>query len=162
MAPKAAAKAPAKSPKAAPAKDDKKKEEAGEPTPAAVPAATSTTAPKNKEEVLAQVNLDGLPPMPRGTPQVEVTFDIDANGIMNVSAEEKSSGKAQRITITNDKGRLSPEEIERMVAEAAQHQKEDEENRERIEARNTLENYAYMTKKAVSEAPPPRPPLSTC
>ena len=103
--------------------------------------------------LLGKFSLDGLPPLPRGTPQVEVTFDIDANGIMNVGAEEKSSGKAQRITITNDKGRLSQDEIERMVQEAAQHHKEDEENRERIEARNTLENYAYMTKKAVTEAP---------
>ena len=103
--------------------------------------------------MLGKFNLDGIPPMPRGTPQVEVTFDIDANGILNVSAEEKSTGKAQTITITNDKGRLSKEEIERMVDEAARHKQDDEKNRARIEARNELENYAYMTKKAAGEEP---------
>ena len=103
--------------------------------------------------LLGKFNLDGIPPMPRGTPQVEVTFDIDANGILNVAAEEKSTGKAQTITITNDKGRLSKEEIERMVDEAERHKQDDEKNRARIDARNTFENYAYMTKKAAGEEP---------
>merc|ERR1719451_253423 len=68
--------------------------------------------------VLGKFNLDGIPPAPRGVPQIEVTFDIDANGILNVSAQDKSSGKEEKITITNDKGRLSKEEIEKMVSDA--------------------------------------------
>merc|ERR1712018_917066 len=71
--------------------------------------------------ILGKFNLDGIPPMPRGVPQIEVTFDIDANGILNVSAVEKSTGKENKITITNDKGRLSKDEIERMVKEAEKY-----------------------------------------
>merc|ERR1711997_579904 len=93
--------------------------------------------------ILGKFNLDGIPPMPRGVPQIEVTFDIDANGILNVSAVEKSTGKENKITITNDKGRLSKDEIERMVEEAEKYKAEDENNRARIEAKNALENYAY-------------------
>merc|ERR1719451_291727 len=78
--------------------------------------------------LLGKFNLDGIPPMPRGQPQIDVTFDIDANGILNVSAVEKSTGKEQKITITNDKGRLSQDEIERMVEEAERYKAEDDAN----------------------------------
>merc|ERR1711871_1077316 len=93
--------------------------------------------------LLGKFNLDGIPPMPRGVPQIEVTYDIDANGILNVSSVEKSTGKEQKITIKNDKGRLSQDEIDRMVEEAEKYKAEDEANRLRIEAKNSLENYAY-------------------
>merc|ERR1712146_878744 len=92
---------------------------------------------------LGKFQLEGIPPMPRGQPQIDVTFDIDANGILNMNAVEKSTGKEQKITITNDKGRLSADEIERMVQEAEKYKAEDEANRVRIEAKNGLENYAY-------------------
>merc|ERR1719488_112488 len=88
--------------------------------------------------LLGKFNLDGIPPMPRGQPQIDVTFDIDANGILNVSAVEKSTGKEHRITIKNDKGRLSAEEIERMVSEAEKYKAEDEANRLRIEDKNAI------------------------
>merc|ERR1712166_721449 len=86
--------------------------------------------------LLGKFQLDGIPPMPRGVPQIEVTYDIDADGILNVSAVEKSTGKEQKITITNDKGRLSKEDVERMVAEAEQFKEEDDKNAERIEAKS--------------------------
>ena len=98
---------------------------------------------------LGQFQLDGIPPMRRGTPQIEVTFDIDANGILNVSAVEKSTGKENKITITNDKERLSKEEIDRMVAEAERFKADDEANKARIEAKNGLENYLYQVKASV-------------
>merc|ERR1719199_86485 len=101
--------------------------------------------------LLGKFNLDGIPPMPRGQPQIDVTFDIDANGILNVNAVEKSTGKEQKITITNDKGRLSQDEIERMVEEAEKYKAEDEANRLRIEAKNSLENYAYSMKSTISD-----------
>jgi len=101
--------------------------------------------------LLGKFNLDGIPPMPRGQPQIDVTFDIDANGILNVSAVEKSTGKENKITITNDKGRLSADEIERMVAEAERFKAEDEVNRQRVEAKNSLENYAYQIKTTLSD-----------
>jgi len=101
--------------------------------------------------LLGKFNLDGIPPMPRGQPQIDVTFDIDANGILNVSAVEKSTGKENKITITNDKGRLSADEIERMVAEAERFKAEDEINRQRIEAKNSLENYAYQIKTTLQD-----------
>merc|ERR1712146_400137 len=101
--------------------------------------------------LLGKFNLDGIPPMPRGQPQIDVTFDIDANGILNVSAVEKSTNKEEKITITNDKGRLTPEEIERMVADAEKYKTEDDVNRARIEAKNGLENYAYSMKNTISE-----------
>merc|ERR1719408_446783 len=101
--------------------------------------------------LLGKFNLDNIPPMPRGQPQIDVTFDIDANGILNVSALEKSTGKEEKITITNDKGRMSADEIERMVAEAEKYKTEDDVNRARIEAKNGLENYAYSMKNTISE-----------
>jgi len=100
--------------------------------------------------ILGKFNLDGIPPMPRGQPQIDVCFDIDANGILNVSALEKSTGKENKITITNDKGRLSQEEIERMVSEAEKYKAEDDNNRNRIEAKNGLENYCYSLKGSIS------------
>merc|ERR1711881_82964 len=98
---------------------------------------------------LGKFNLDGIPPMPRGQPQIDVCFDIDANGILNVSATEKSTGKEQKITITNDKGRLSQDEIERMVQEGEKYKAEDDANRNRIEAKNGLENYCYQIKTSI-------------
>ena len=100
--------------------------------------------------LLGKFNLDGIPPMPRGQPQIDVCFDIDANGILNVSALEKSTGKENKITITNDKGRLSQEEIERMVEEAEKYKAEDDANKNRIEAKNGLENYCYSLKTSIS------------
>jgi heat shock 70kDa protein 1/2/6/8 len=102
--------------------------------------------------LLGKFNLDGIPPMPRGQPQIDVCFDIDANGILNVSALEKSTGKENKITITNDKGRLSQEEIERMVAEGEKYKAEDSANKNRIEAKNGLENYCYSLKSSISSA----------
>ena len=100
---------------------------------------------------LGEFQLSGIPPAPRGVPQIEVTFDIDANGILNVTALDKSTGKDSRITINNDKGRLSKEEVERMVQEAEQHRAEDEEQRARVDARNSLEAYTFQMKSAVDE-----------
>ena len=102
---------------------------------------------------LGNFQLDGIPPMPRGVPQIEVIFDIDANGILNVSASEKSTGKMEKITITNDKGRLSKEEIERMVEESEKYKKEDDEIREKIEAKNDLDTclYNFGNNKELSE-----------
>merc|ERR1711918_5914 len=91
------------------------------------------------------------PPAPRGTPQINVTFDIDANAILNVSAEEKSTGKVNKITITNDKGRLSKEEIERMVEEAEKYKAEDDRHKERIEAKNSLENFCYCVRNNIRD-----------
>jgi len=99
--------------------------------------------------LLGKFNLDGIPPMPRGQPQIDVCFDIDANGILNVSALEKSTGKENKITITNDKGRLSQDEIERMVQEAEQYKAEDDANKNRVEAKNGLENYCYSLKSSI-------------
>ncbi|XP_052781702.1 heat shock protein 70 B2-like [Mya arenaria] len=102
--------------------------------------------------LLGRFDLTGIPPAPRGVPQIEVTFDIDANGIMNVSAEDKSTKKRNNITITNDSGRLSKADIERMVNDAEKYREEDEKQRQRIETRNKLENYMFSVKQAVSEA----------
>jgi len=101
--------------------------------------------------VLGKFQLEGIPPMPRGVPQIDVTFDIDANGILNVSALEKSSGKEQKITIKNDKGRMTAEEIERLVQEAERYKSEDEANRARVEAKNALENYCFQVKSSVND-----------
>jgi L1 cell adhesion molecule like protein len=101
--------------------------------------------------LLGKFQLEGIPPMPRGQPQVEVVFDMDANGILNVSASEKSSGKIEKITITNDKGRLSKEEIDRMVEEAERFKAEDAEMREKIEAKCQLESTVYEARSAYSK-----------
>lgn len=101
--------------------------------------------------LLGKFELSGIPPAPRGVPQIEVTFDIDANGILNVSAVDKSTGKQNKITITNDKGRLSKEDIERMVKEAEQFKNEDEEQRDRISSKNSLESYAFNMKQTVED-----------
>jgi len=93
--------------------------------------------------VLGKFNLEGIPPAPRGTPQIEVTFDIDANGILNVSAVDKGTGKRNQITITNDKGRLSKEDIERMVNEAEKFKAEDEATAKKVTAKNGFENYCF-------------------
>jgi len=100
---------------------------------------------------LGKFQLEGIPPMPRGVPQIDVTFDIDANGILNVSALEKSTGKEQKITIKNDKGRMSADEIERLVQEAEKYKAEDEANRARIEAKNGLENYLFQMKSSMND-----------
>merc|ERR1711981_727264 len=101
--------------------------------------------------LLGKFELGGIPPAPRGTPQIEVTFEIDANGILNVGAEDKGTGKKEKITITNDKGRLSQEEIERMVEEAEQYADEDKKVRERIEGRNSLESYVYSVRNTIND-----------
>jgi heat shock protein 1/8 len=98
---------------------------------------------------LGEFHLKGIPPMARGTPQIEITYDVDTNGILQVSAVEKSTGKAEKITITNESSRLSKEEIERMVKEAEQYKSEDDVVRQRVEAKNKLENYCYNTKSTV-------------
>ncbi|KAI1263210.1 heat shock protein 70 family [Xylariaceae sp. FL1019] len=101
--------------------------------------------------LLGKFELTNIPPAPRGVPQIEVSFELDANGILKVSAHDKGTGKTETITITNDKGRLTQEEIERMVAEAEKYAEEDKATRERIEARNGLENYAFNLKNQVND-----------
>jgi heat shock 70kDa protein 1/2/6/8 len=99
--------------------------------------------------LLGSFHLDGIPPMPRGQPQIEVSFDVDANGIMNITAEEKSTKKTSNITITNDKGRLSKEQIEEMIKKAEEFKDEDNKLKEKIEAKNGLENYLYNLKNSM-------------
>jgi len=101
--------------------------------------------------LLGKFELTGIPPAPRGVPQIEVTFDVDANGILNVSAVDKSTGKENKITITNDKGRLSKEEIERMVQDAEKFKADDEKQKERISAKNSLESYCFNMKSTVED-----------
>jgi L1 cell adhesion molecule like protein len=101
--------------------------------------------------LLGSFHLDGIAPAPRGVPQIEVSFDVDANGIMNISALEKSSGKTKNITITNDKGRLSKEQIEEMIKKAEQFKEEDEKLRENVETKNGLENYLYNLKNSMTK-----------
>lgn len=106
--------------------------------------------PFTKDNVLlGTFDLSGIPPQPRGVPKIEVTLDVDANGILNVTAEDKGTGKKNNIVITADKGRLSKEEIERMLKEAETFKDEDAKNKERIDARNNLESYLYNTKSTV-------------
>jgi len=100
---------------------------------------------------LGKFDLTGIPPAPRGVPQIEVTFDIDANGILNVSAADKSTGKQNKITITNDKGRLSKEEIERMVNDAEKFKAEDEKQKDRISSKNGLESYCFNMKTTIED-----------
>merc|ERR1712110_1240568 len=101
--------------------------------------------------LLGKFDLTGIPPAPRGVPQIEVTFDIDANGILNVSAVDKSTNKKSKITITNDQGRLSKEEIGRMVNDADKFKAEDEKQKERISAKNGLESYCFNMKSSMDE-----------
>ena len=100
---------------------------------------------------LGKFELTGIPPAPRGVPQIEVTFEVDANGILQVAAEDKGTGKAEKITITSEKGRLSEEEIERMVQEAEQYAEEDKKVKERIDSRNGLESYLYNLKNTLDD-----------
>ena len=101
--------------------------------------------------LLGKFELTGIPPAPRGVPQIEVSFEVDANGILQVSAEDKGTGKAEKITITAEKGRLSEEEIERMVREAEEFAEEDKKVKERIDARNGLESYLYNLKNTLDD-----------
>ena len=101
--------------------------------------------------LLGKFELSGIPPAPRGTPQINVIFDIDANGILNVTAEDKSTGKKSKITITNEKGRLSKDDIERMVQEAEKYKAEDEAARKKVEAKNSLETYAYNIRNSMRD-----------
>lgn len=101
--------------------------------------------------LLGKFNLEGIPPAPRGVPQIEVTFDIDANGIMNVVANEKATGKISKITITNEKGRLSKDEIERMVSDAEKFKDQDETMKKRIDAKNQFENFCFQIKNTIND-----------
>jgi L1 cell adhesion molecule like protein len=101
--------------------------------------------------LLGKFQLDDLPQMPRGVPQIEVSFDIDANGILNVNAAEKSTGKTQKITITNEKGRLSADDIERMVQEAEKYKDEDDLVRAKIDSKVKLESYVYQVKNDIKD-----------
>ncbi|KAJ1472371.1 molecular chaperones GRP78/BiP/KAR2, HSP70 superfamily [Baffinella frigidus] len=100
---------------------------------------------------LGKFELNNIPPAARGVPQIEVTFEIDANGILQVSAEDKGTGKSEKITITNDKGRLSQEEIDRMVQEAKEYEEEDKKLKEKIDAKNSLESYIYNIKNTIND-----------
>lgn len=101
--------------------------------------------------LLGKFHLDGIPPMPRGVPQIEITYDVDANGILNVNAVEKSTGKSNKITITNEKGRLSKEDIEKLVQDAEKFKAEDEAIKRRIEAKNGVEAYIGNIKNTLNE-----------
>lgn len=101
--------------------------------------------------ILGKFNLEGIPPSRRGEPQIEVTFDIDANGILNVSAQEKATGKVEKITITNDKGRLSKEDIEKLVKDAEKYKTEDEVLRKKVEGKNAYENYIYTVTNTLTD-----------
>ena len=100
---------------------------------------------------LGKFDLNGIPSAPRGVPQIVVTFDIDENGILQVGAEDQGSAKSESITITNDKGRLSKDEIEQMIKDAERFSEEDRIVKERVDARNSLENYLYTMKNTVED-----------
>jgi len=102
--------------------------------------------------LLGKFELTGIPPAPRGVPQIEVAFEVDANGIMKVSAADKGTGKSESITITNEKGRLTQDEIDRMVAEAEEFAAEDEAQKKRIEALNSLSSYVYSLKSQLGDS----------
>jgi L1 cell adhesion molecule like protein len=104
--------------------------------------------------LLGKFQLEGIPPMPRGMPQIEVTFDMDANGILNVQAAEKSSGKSEKITITNDKGRLSKDDIERMVEEAERFKEADSLLKEKLEAKQKMESQLFQSKSMITDKLP--------
>merc|ERR1712153_264751 len=99
--------------------------------------------------LLGKFELGGIPPAPRGQPQIEVTFEIDSNGILNVGAEDKGTGKSEKITITNDKGRLTEEQIEKMIQEAEQFADEDKKVKERVDAKNAFDGYLHSMRSAV-------------
>ena len=101
--------------------------------------------------VLGKFDLTGIPPAPRGVPQIEVTFEIDANGILQVGAEDKAAGNKERITITNDQNRLTPEDIEKMIKDAETFADEDAKMKDRVDARNELESYAYSLKNQLAD-----------
>ena len=101
--------------------------------------------------LLGKFDLTGIPPAPRGVPQIEVTFEIDANGILQVSAEDKGTGNKEKITITNDQNRLTPEDIEQMIADAEKFADDDKKLKERVESRNELESYAYSLKNQIND-----------
>merc|ERR1712085_75747 len=101
--------------------------------------------------LLGKFHLDGIPPAPRGVPQIEVTFDVDANGILNVSAQDKASGKSNQITITNEKGRLSQADIDRMVPEAEKYKSDDDAQKTKIESKNALENYCFSMRNTLDD-----------
>ena len=101
--------------------------------------------------LLGQFNLEGIPPAPRGVPKIEVTFDIDANGILNVSATDQGTTKTQNITITNEKGRLSKDEIEKMVNEAEKYKEADNKIKKNVDAKNSFENYCFQIKNTLND-----------
>merc|ERR1712080_133280 len=101
---------------------------------------------------LGKFHLDGIPPMPRGVPKIHVTYDIDANGILNVTAKETSTGKDAHIQIKNESGRLSQSDIDRMVREAEENKAQDEEHKQRVDAKNALENYVYSIRNTIDDA----------
>jgi len=108
-------------------------------------------SPKSNNHLLGKFDLTGIPPAPRGVPQIEVTFEIDANGILQVSAEDKGTGNKERITITNDQNRLTPEDIERMIKDAEKFADDDKKVKEKVESRNELESYVYSLKTQLAD-----------
>jgi len=101
--------------------------------------------------LLGKFDLTGIPPAPRGVPQLEVTFEIDANSILQVSAEDKGTGNKEKITITNDQNRLTPEDIQKMIKESEEYAEEDKKSKDKVESRNELESYAYSLKNQIND-----------
>merc|ERR1712107_59388 len=123
----------------------------GQPACSHHPGVRGRAAMTKDNHLLGKFDLTGIPPAPRGVPQIKVTLDIDVNGILNVSAVHKSTNKGDKITITNDQGRLSKEDIERMVNDADKFKAEDEEQKERIAAKNGLESYCFNMKSTMED-----------